>query len=214
MGGLSLRTPFPAGWPGGHPALSRPLPCLRGPLHAPVGFLPLPPPPRHSVWYQLVPSAPCSKDSQSQSKLVWGLPDQRGGGSPAQSPHLLGLKSRLRMCVRACVCYRRNAKLQPSCLFLSLLPLGEGLLAWCLQAELAVLMGEAGGPSPSIRAVPLRPAFYRSFPRTEPFRVGAGPAPAMVPGPVTHWPCGWALASFTPRATFFLSSWQGCREHP
>ena len=28
MGGLSLRTPFPAGWPGGYPALSRPLPCL------------------------------------------------------------------------------------------------------------------------------------------------------------------------------------------
>ena len=146
-----------------------------------------------------MPSAPCSEDNQSQSKLVWGLPDQRGGGSPAQSPHLGGLKSRLRMCVRACVCYRRNAKLQPSCLFLSLLPLGEGLLAWCLQAELSVLMGEAGGPSPSIRAVPLRPpAFYRSFPRTEPFRVGAEPAQAMGPSPVTYWPCGWALGPHSP----------------
>lgn len=50
MGGLSLRTPFPAGWPGGHPSLSRPLPCLRGPLRAPVGFLP-PTQPRHSSAY-------------------------------------------------------------------------------------------------------------------------------------------------------------------
>lgn len=99
--GCPSAPPFLQGGRAGTPLFPGPCPAFTGPFVRLWASSPAAPNPRprHSVWYQLVPSAPCSEDSQSQSKLVWGLPDQRGGGSPAQSPHLLGLKSRLRMCV-------------------------------------------------------------------------------------------------------------------
>ena len=177
MGVLSLHTLFPARWPGGHPALSWPLPCLRGLLRVPVGFLPHPLSPLPPI------SAFCPLLLGQPERAGVGPPLPAGWGSPAQSPHLLGLKSRLHMCVRACVCYRRNTKLQPSCVCVSLPSPTRGRALGLVFASLApCARGRGMGPVPlDLGCSSPAPAFYRSFPRTELLRVGAGPARALGP---------------------------------
>lgn len=97
MGGLSLRTPFPAGWPGGYPALSRPLPCLHGPLRAPVGFLPCRPQPPTPA-QRLVPISafrPLLRGQPEPEQAGVGPPRPAGRGFPSTEPSSPGFKKQI-----------------------------------------------------------------------------------------------------------------------
>lgn len=195
MGGLSLHTPFPAGWLGGHPALSHPCPAFAGPLRVPVGFLPHPLPPLPAISAFRPPAPRTAKASWCGASPTSGVgvPQHRALISwvyKADWPYVCG----------------RNTKLQPSCVCVSLSSPTWGRALGLVFASRAVLVGEAEGPSPSIWAVPLQPPLsYRSFPRTEPLKWGRA-SWALGPQPGTHWPCGCRPVTSPTGATFSLTS--------
>ena len=156
-----------------------PCPAFAGPfLRLWASFpLPLSPLPPVSAFRPLLLGQP--------ERAAVGPPLPVGWGSPAQSPHLLGLKSRLHLCVRACVCYRRNTKLQHSCVCVSLpSPTWGRALGLVFASRAPCARGRGMGPVPlDLGCSSPAPAFYRRFPRTEPLRVEAGPARALGPRP-------------------------------
>lgn len=147
-------------WPGVHPALPRLPPPSRGPSRSALVPFPVPSLPSAQRSLVLIKAFRSPLGAQPRGELVWGLPG-RGGGLP-QHRALVFWPFQTRHFVCACGAWcRRHPTLQPAASLT--FPLGEGPLAWRLQAVLPALAARLGPFHPT-QAAPLGLLSTEAFP--------------------------------------------------